>query len=90
MTFKKYGRTNLTKICGEETIDEWVGRGVEGGEGLDEGGHGLTGRGVRDQAVHLEDGRTDWRAICMSCRHMSTSIREIRKAQALHLIQQGV
>ena len=51
MTFKKCERTNLTKIGGEETIDEWVGRGVEGGEGLDEGGHR---GGGGDQVVHLQ------------------------------------
>ena len=56
VTFKKYERTNLTKICGEETIDEWVGRGVEGGEGLDEGGHR---GGGGDKVVHLQQNQVE-------------------------------
>ena len=42
---------NQTNIGGEEAVDEGVGSRVEGGEGLDEGGHR---RGGGDQVVHLQ------------------------------------
>ena len=43
----------LAEVGGEEAVDEGVGRGVEGGEGLDEGGHCLARLVLGDQAVHL-------------------------------------
>ena len=45
----------LAKVCREEAVDEGVGCRVEGGEGLDEGGHCLAGWRVGDQPIHLHN-----------------------------------
>ncbi|PSN42897.1 hypothetical protein C0J52_23446, partial [Blattella germanica] len=48
--------------CGEETVDDGVGGGVEGRQALDEGGHRDVGLGPRHVSVHLQEIEHDVRA----------------------------
>lgn len=55
------GTQQLPRLGREQTVDEGIRGGVEGGHALDEGGHGygcVTG-GVREQAEHLQQIKND-------------------------------
>ena len=66
----------LAEVGREEAVDEGVGRRVEGGEGLDEGGHCLTCLVLGDQAVHLQLNKCNRR-----CHFIDTRFFFFRQAQ---------
>ena len=54
LIIQRHTPEGFAEVCGEEAVDDRVGRTIKGGQGLYEGCHGAVGGRLGDVAEHLQ------------------------------------